>query len=125
MLLGDRDHDAALRLAEQRGDRVQVVVEVHVGAESPCYAALGERHRDAAFRAVVGALDIAGADACDDGVLHVALELEVEHGRAAGDEAVLHLEVLAAAQFLGRLTHEHDTSPSSLNAAVQWNSTSS
>ena len=42
------------------------------------------------------------------GRLHVALELEVERGRTAGDHAVLDLEVLAAAELLERLAEKHD-----------------
>ena len=89
-------------------DRRESVLEVHVGADLAGQAALGERDGDAAFRAVVRALDQEAADRVAHGRLHVALELEVERGRAAGHEAVLDLEVLAAAQLLERLADKDD-----------------
>ena len=54
------------------------------------------------------ALDQPATDARDDGLLHVALELEVDRRRAAGDGLVLDLEVLGAAELIGGLADEHD-----------------
>ena len=108
------NHDARRRFRKQRRDRGprggastggQIDVQPHTAGTE---RALRERHREPSFGAVVRRSQQPFTRRRHQQLLKRLLRFQIDVGRHAGDHALHHLQVLAAAELMARLAEQHD-----------------